>query len=112
MKKLLLILLLATAPLFPTGCSTPPSGRNVTVATLLVVGHTAEAALSLSAQLYADGKITNDQAYAVFDIYNNKFRKPYELAVVTAKFDKNAIAPAELMDIANKLTALVASYRK
>lgn len=111
MKKLLLILLLATAPVLQTGCGTPTT-RNQTVATLKAVGHTAEAAVSLSAQLFADGRITNDQAYAVFELYNKRFQPAFRLAVSTAKFDTQAIAPAELLDIANQLTTLVASYRK
>ena len=84
MKNLLLILLLATAPAIHVGCSTPAT-RNQTVATLKAVGHTAEAAVSLSAQLYADGKITNDQAWAVFEFYNKRYLPAFRLAVSAAK---------------------------
>lgn len=110
MKHLLLILLLATTPIIQ-GCGSPTT-RNATVATLLTVGHTAEAAVSLSAQLYADGKITEAQAYAVFDGYNNKFQPAYRIARAAAKFDPNAIAPLELVSLASELTNLVNSYRK
>ncbi len=111
MKKLLLILLIAVTPAIHTGCGSPTS-RNATVATLLTVGHTAEAAVSLSAQLYADGKITEAQAYAVLDGYNRKFQPAYRIARTAAKFDPNAIAPLELVSLASELTNLVNSYRK
>jgi hypothetical protein len=112
MKNLLLILALATAmPLAHTGCSTPTT-RNTAVATLKAVGHTAEAAVSLSAQLYADGKITEAQAYAVFDAYNTRYLPAFRVARTAARFDGNAVAPLELINIANDLAALVASYRK
>ncbi len=111
MKRLLFILILATAPAFTAGCGSPIT-RNVTVATLKAVGHTAEEAVSLSATLYADGKITEAQAFAVFNIYNQKFQPAFRVARTAAKFDGNAIAPAELLATANELMSLVQSFRK
>lgn len=98
------------APILTSGCQTPTT-QAVTVSTLKAVGHTAEAAVSLSAHLYADGLITEAQAFEIFDAYNKKFRPAYRLAVSAAKFDVNAIAPQELLAIANDLTALVAQYK-
>jgi hypothetical protein len=111
MKNLLLILLLATTPVLHTGCGSPTT-RTATVATLKAVGHTAEAAVSLSATLYADGKITEKQAWVVFEAYNQRFQPAFRLAVTAAKFDTTVIAPAELLTMATELTTLVASFQK
>lgn len=112
MKKLLLIICLAVAvPLAgPIGCSTPPSGRVVQVQTLLAVGHTAEAAVSSSAQLYASGLITAKQARDIADLYNDKFQPAYRVAVNAVNSNLESIASPELAGLAAQLAAIVAQY--
>lgn len=113
--RLLIVALALTLCVGPimvvAGCSSTPATRNQTVATLKAVGHTAEAAVSLSAQLFADGKITNDQAYAVFEFYNQKFRPAFRSAVLASKMNVDSISPQEVIDLSSELTAMVSAFR-
>lgn len=95
-----------------TSCATPPDQRTATVHTLQTVGHAAEGAVEVSAILYKTGKINGDQAQAVITFYNSKFQPAFRLAVSAAKFDTTAIAPQDVLNLANQLQALVDSYRK
>jgi hypothetical protein len=112
MKKIALILALALAvPLAPVGCSTPPNERVAAVQTLKSVGQTAEAAVTLSAQLYRDGKITAAQARQVMDLYDGKFTPAFRFAVSAARSDLSAIASPDVMNLATQLSTLVASFK-
>lgn len=110
MTRLLLILLLATAPVF-TSCQSAPSERTATVHTLKAVGHMAEAAVELSARLYADGRITAQQARDVAQAYDLRFQPAFRVAVEAAKFDTSAASPQSLLEMAAELQRLVASYQ-
>lgn len=113
MKNWFIIVLLAFAmPVGFTACSTPPAQRVVAVQSLLIVGHSAESAVQLSAQLYRDGKITPAQARAVIDFYDIKFQPAYRLAVATVQSDLSAPASPQVLDLATQLLTLVNSYVK
>lgn len=108
MKKLLLLIALATAlPVMQTGCGTPPSARVQQVQTLKAVGHTAEAAVAASAQLYATGAITAKQAREVMDLYNLKFQPTYRVAVAAVNANLDSVASPELVTLAAQLSALI-----
>jgi hypothetical protein len=111
MKRILLCMLasvmLAIAPLTYSGCSTPPTERTAAVQTLKAVGHSAEAAVELSAKLYQDGRITAAQARQVLDLYNLKFQPAYRVAVTAAQADLSSAASPDLLRLANDLTQLV-----
>jgi hypothetical protein len=94
-----------------TGCSTPPSERVAAGSTLKAIGHTAEAAVELSALLYKDGKISGEQAQAVMTFYNQRYLPAFRVAVTAAKFDTDRLAPSEVIALATELVTLVNSYR-
>lgn len=113
MKKPLLIIGLALASpalLLTQSCQTPPSARVVQVQTLKAVGHTAESAVSSSAQLYAAKLITDAEARAVIDLYNLKFQPLYRVAVNAVNSNLDSIASPELAGLAAQLSAIVAQY--
>lgn len=114
MKKLFTILALAffaTAMPVYTGCKTAPSARNVQYATLKAVGDTADAAVSLSAHLYAQGTLTADQARQVKDFYDQKFQPAYRLAVNAAKADLSTVASPDLSSLASQLSDLLVKFQ-
>lgn len=113
MKKLALILCLALAvPVLQTGCGSPPSARVVQVQTLKAVGQTAEAAVALSAQLYAAGKITPDQAYQVKALYDTKFQPAFRIAVNAVNANLDSFASPDLIALAQQISDLVVSLQK
>lgn len=105
----LLALFAVTLPIIQTGC-TAPSGRVVEVQTLKAVGHTAESAVALSAQLYRDHRITADQARAVNTLYDVKFQPAFRVAVNAVQMNLDSIASPELVDLASQISSLVNSY--
>lgn len=108
MKRILVALLLAALPVAgPVGCSTPPSVRVVEVQSLKAVGEAAEAAVALSAHLYASGTVTATQARAVIDFYDGKFQPAFRLAATAARADLSQPASADLAALASQLVALV-----
>lgn len=112
MKKFLFLILLAVSlPLAQTACSSSPSSRVVQVQTLKAVGQSAETAVSLSAQLYAAGKITAAQANQVRDLYDLKFQPAYRVAVSAVQMNLDSIASPDLLTLAQQLTTLVASFQ-
>jgi len=110
MRTILAILCLALAVPMVPGCKTAPSERVVAVQTLRAVGSSAEAAVSLSAQLYRDGKITAAQSRAVIDLYDQKVQPAFRLAVTAAKSNLDSFASPDLVNLASQLTALVSEY--
>lgn len=112
LHKIILAVLLAVVPLSFTACSSAPSERVVQVQTLKAVGHTAEAAVTLSAQLYRDHKITAEQARKVMDLYDLKFQPAYRVAVSAVQMNLDSFASPELVALAQELSTLVASYTK
>lgn len=114
MKKYLnisiaLLGLAIAVPLVETGCTGPQQG--VAVQTLKSVGETAEVAVAASAQLYHDHLIRADQAQAVIDLFDNKFKPPFNVAVDLAKSNLQTPATAELVALAGQIVSLVASYQ-
>lgn len=97
-------------PLATTSCSTPPSARVAQVQTLKAVGQSAEAAVSSSAQLYAAGTITADQARQVMDTYNLRFQPVYRVAVNAVNSNLESVASPDLVAIAAQLSALVLQF--
>ncbi len=79
--------------------------------TLKAVGHSAEAAVQLSAQLYQGGKITAAQARSVIDFYDTRFQPAYRIAAAAAKADLSGPASPDVSALASQLLALVASYQ-
>ena len=111
LKLLFLVVGLAFSPVLFSSCGTPPSQRVVTVQTLKAVGETAEAAVKVSAGLYASHQISDVQARAVIALYDQRFQPAFRVAVATANADLSSIASPELLNIAAQLSQLVASYK-
>lgn len=98
---------------FPTGgCSSAPSERVVQVQSLKAVGHAAESAVALSAQLYRDGRITAAQARTVLDFYNERFQPVYRVAVSAVNANLDTLASPELLSLAGELSNLVLQLQK
>lgn len=93
-------------PVYQSGCAAP-STRVAQVQTLKSVGQAAEAAVSLSAQLYRDGKITAAQARQVMTLYDQKFQPAFRLAVSAAQANLDSIASDDVTALASQLSALV-----
>lgn len=98
-------------PVMQTGCSSP-STRVAQVQTLKAVGHTAEAAVATSAQLYGAHLITDKQARDVMDLFDGKFQPAYRVAVNAVNANLDSIASPELVSLAAQLATIVASYQK
>lgn len=111
MKRLLLILCLATASFAFVACHQPPSARVVQVQTLKAVGQSAEAAVALTAQRYRDGRITAAQALQVSVFYDNKFQPVYRLAVAAVNSNLNSVASPDVLALATQLATLVTSFQ-
>lgn len=94
-----------------TGCQQAPSARVVQVTTLKAVGHSAESAVELSAQLYRDGRITAAQARQVMDLYDNRFIPAFRFAVAAVNANLDSVASPDLIGLANELIGLVASFQ-
>jgi len=108
MKKLLFILALAVAiPTLQTSCSTAPSARVVQVQTLKAVGQSAEAAVTLAAQLYHKDKLTGAQARQVIDFYDQKFQPAFRVAVAAVQANLESVASPDLISLASQISALV-----
>lgn len=99
----------APVALVVTGCGNP-SSRVTQVQTLKAVGHTAESAVALSAQLYRDKRITADQARAVNVLFDTKFQPAFRVAVNAVQMNLDSVASPELIDLAAQLSNLVSSY--
>ncbi len=112
MKRLLLILCLACAPLavLPS-CSSSPSTQNIQVQSLKAIGQAAEAAVKESAYMYQDRRINAVQAYEIKVFYDTRFKPAYRLAVSAVLGDLNSIAAPDVISLFNQLTALVANYK-
>jgi len=115
-KRIVSLLCLAVALVFiPAGltsCKSPPSERVAQVQTLKAVGHTADAAVATSAQLYAGKQITAEQARAVNAFYDQRFQPAYRIAVNAVNANLDSIASPELVALAAELSALVLTYQK
>ncbi len=93
-------------------CSTPPSARVVQVQTLKAVGQSAEAAVTLAANLYAAKQITGPQTRQVIDLYDGKFQPAFRVAVAAVNANMESFASPELAALAAQISALVASFAK
>lgn len=112
MKTLLLVLALAfVTPLATTSCNQVPSARVIQVQTLKSVGQGAEAIVALSAQLYRDGRITGAQARQILDHYDGKFQPAYRVAVTAVQSNLDSFASAEVLTLANQLSALLTQFQ-
>lgn len=113
MKKYLHLFLLSVSlsltPVLVTGCA-HSSTLVIAAKTLEGVGQTAESAVEVSAKMYQAHQITDDQANAVIDIYTNKFQPAFRLAAKGVEVGVTP-APANLVDLANQIVNLVASYK-
>lgn len=107
MRRLILILCLACAPVAFTACQSSPHTQVVAVQTLKSIGQAAEATVALSAKLYADKQITAQQARACADAYDRRFQPAFRIAMMAARTDLAAPAPQELIEIAAQLAALI-----
>jgi hypothetical protein len=110
-SRILFALALALAPVAYTGCSTPPNERVAAVQTLKAVGHTAESAVAVSAQLYAAGRITPEEARKVVDLYDARFQPAFRIAVNAVNANLDSVASPQLIALAAELSVLVATFQ-
>lgn len=97
----------AAAPLALSGCATPVNQRVVAGQTLKATGQAAEAAVALSAQLYAEGRLSPAVARAVLDFYNDRWQPAYRLALTAAQADPATPAPTQLLALLAQLQGMV-----
>jgi hypothetical protein len=95
----------------PVACSTAPSNRVQAVQTLKAVGQSAEAAVTLAAQLFRDGKINAAQAQTVVEYYDQKFQPAFRLAVAAVNSDLSSVASPDILALANQLSAMVIVFQ-
>lgn len=95
-----------------SGCVAPPSARVVQVQSLKAVGHSAEAAVSLAANLYATNRITAAQAREVMAFYDQRFQPAFRLAVAAVSANLDSVASPDLVALATQLSSLVATFVK
>jgi hypothetical protein len=113
MKKNALLLCLALVmPLAHVGCQQAPSERVAVAQTLLAVGHSAEATVGISAQLYRDKKISPKQAADIARFYDTRFLPVFRAAVTAAKSDLSTLASPDVLKLASDLSALLAEATK
>lgn len=116
MKKILLLATALCAFAIPTmtltscATATPPEHRVVVYQSLKAVGHAAESAVALSANLYESRQITAAQARQVMDFYDKTFRPAYNLAKNAAGANVDSGASPDLVALAVQLSNLVASF--
>lgn len=113
MKRLFLAVLLLAMPLAPVGwtgmtCGNPTVQRT-TYNTLASVG----AAVNTAYSAWNDQVVAGRAAFnaSVADKYNT-FQKSYAVAVQAASMNANALAPADLVTLANETIALIKQFTK
>lgn len=97
------------APMLCTGCATPVNQRTVAGQTLKTAGQAAEAAVAISARLYADKRMSPTVARAVLDFYNDRWQPAYRLALAAAQSDPAQPAPVQLLALLGELQGIVAA---
>lgn len=102
----------AIAPMYFTGCSTPPNARVVQVQSLKAVGQSAEAAVALCAQLYRDKQITAAQATRVIMFYDATFQPAFRLAAQAVQSNLDSTASPEIASLAAQLTEMVLKLQR
>ena len=90
-----------------SGCATPVNQRVVAGQTLKAAGQAAEAAVALSAQLYAERRLSPAVARAVLDFYNDRWQPAYRLALAAAQSDPAQSAPLQLLTLLTQLQGMV-----
>lgn len=112
MKRILLAFLLLSMPLAPmgwTGMTCTHSQHRTTYNTLYSVGLGVNQAYAAYLDQVVAGKATFNAGVA--DKYN-KFQAAYGVAVQAASMNTNAIAPPDLVTLANEVYALIAQFKK
>ena len=113
MKRILLALLLLAMPLAPMGwtgmtCQNA-SVQKATYNTLSSVGIAVNTAYAAWNDQVVAGKTPFNVGVA--DKYNT-FQKSYAVAVQAASMNVNALAPADLVALANETIALINQFKK
>lgn len=93
-------------PVLETGCA-GTSTQVVAVKTLEDVGQAAETTVAISAQLYGTHAITAAQANSIRDFYMLKFQPAFGAAVDAVQGNKQASAPASIIQLSIDLAALL-----
>ncbi len=93
------------APIAITGCAT----NRVTYNTLLTVGTAVNSAYAAYNDQVVAGKATFNVSVASG---YNKFQALYAAAVQAAQMNPNAIAPQDVIDLANQVLALIKQFTK
>lgn len=112
MKRIFLAVLLCLMPLAPmgwTGASCKPSQQRVTYNTLYSVSMTVDSAYAG----YSDAVVRGQAVYnvKVAKAYN-KFQSALTAAVEAAQMNPQAIAPQNVVDLANAVYAAIAEFKK
>jgi len=105
MKTLLLILALATTPVF-TACSTAPTERVMVVQTLKGIGQARDAAMQIAGQLWRDGKIDDAKRNEIIAFHDDKFQPAYRMAIAGVQADLTLASP-DLVNLLSQLQALI-----
>lgn len=112
MKRIFLAILLLSMPLAPmgwTGMTCTPKQQQVTYNTLATIGAGVNQAYAAWSDQVVAGKATFSPSVA--DKYN-AFQKSYAVAVQAASMNTAALAPPDLVTLANEVYALIKQFTK
>jgi hypothetical protein len=107
MRTILLVLALAFAPAFQTGCQTAPTQRTQVVTTLKVLGASAKAGMDAATDLLKRGQITVTQWQRVALFYDTRWQPAFSVAVGAARADLSTLASPDLIALATDFANLV-----
>lgn len=111
MKKILLIAVLVfaapIATLTVTSCTS--SQQVIAYKSLAAVGETAETTMKEAARARHDGQITDAQWQEIKRVHDTQFIPAFNLAVDAAA-SSSSVAPQQIVDLAARLTSLLAQY--
>lgn len=110
MKRLLLALLLAFAPLAPlalsTGCANT-SAKAVAYKSLKTTWLSVDASMQVAAELNRVGKLSERDKQDIIDAHN-KYRQAFDTAITAAQLDWNTATPASVSALAADVITLIA----
>lgn len=112
MKRLFLAVLLLAMPLAPvgwTGMTCTSKQQQITYQTLATIGSAVNTAYSAYMDQVVSGRATLNPSVA--KAYDD-FQKAYAVAVSAASMNPQAIAPQNVIDLANTVLALVKQFSK
>lgn len=113
MKRILLALILAFAPLVPlaltTGCNTTQSAQGIAYKTLRSTWLSVDAAMQVANELYQAGKLTPAQRLEIIAAHD-KYRVSMDTAISAASLNWDSATPADVSTLARDVITLISLF--